>query len=184
MLDTLEPKTDTVDMKARQAPLREQYTTTPAAALISDHATTRSDRVTPGQPLYGEVEFGDPNRTRLPLSLHSGVGGQSDLPVPGELLAAAVASCLDSTIRVIANMFGLPIRTLEVRCEAFADLRGTLRMDPSVPIAFQDVNIDVNLVPETPVPAEHLDAIVAAAEQSCVVLQSLRNPPRIELKRR
>ena len=184
MLDTLEPKTVPVDMKARQAPLREKYTTTPAAALISDHATTRSDHVAPGQPLYAEVECGDPDRTRLPLSLHHGVGGQSDLPVPGELLSAAIAGCLDSTIRVIANMFGLQIKTLEVHVEAQVDLRGTLRMDPTVPVAFQDILIDVDLVPETAVPTEHLDAIVAAAEQSCVVLQTLQSPPRIALKRR
>lgn len=182
MLDTLTQPT-TVDMKSRQAPLRERYTEMPSAALISDHATTRCDRVRPDQPLYAEVEFGDINCTRLPISLHQGVGGQSDLPVPGELFCAAIASCLDSTIRVIANMFGLAIETLEVHVEADVDLRGTLRMDPNVKTAFQRINIAVNLVPVNEVPKDHIDAIIAAAEHSCVVLQSLRTPPRISVER-
>ena len=177
------PMPTKVDMKARQMPLREHYVCTPFAALISDHATTRCDTVRPGQPLYGEVEFGDPGATRLPISLHKGVGGQSDLPVPGELLSAAVASCLDSTIRVIANMFGLELQTLEVHVDAKVDLRGTLRMDPDVSVAFQDIDISVNIVPVQDVPEAHLEAIVAAAEQSCVVLQTLRNPPEISLSR-
>lgn len=180
MLDTL-TQPATVDMKSRQAPLRESYEFMPNAAQISDHATTRCDRVHPDQPLYAEIEFGDANRTRLPIALHQGVGGHSDFPVPGELFSAAIASCLDSTIRVISNMFGLAIKTLEVHVEAEVDLRGTLRMDPNVPTAFQKISVSVNLVPRGEVPKEHLDAIVAAAEQSCVVLQSLRTPPQISV---
>ena len=183
MLDTLKSRPKTVDMKARQAPLRERYLQNPPEAQISDHAATRCDRFEPGQPLYTEVEFGDPDRTRLPISLHQGVGGRSDLPVPGELFSAAIASCLDSTIRVIANMFGLQIKSLEVHVEAEVDLRGTLRMDPTVPVPFQNVKVSVDLVPVHDVPEGHLDAIVAAAEQSCVVLQSLRTPPAIEITR-
>lgn len=182
MLDT-KTKPATVDMKSRQVPLRESYARSPSAAQISDHATTRCDRVRPGQPLYTEVEFGDINRTRLPISLHQGVGGLSDLPVPGELFSAAIASCLDSTIRVIANMFGLVIKTLEVHVEAEVDLRGTLRIDPDVPTAFQKIRVSVNLVPAGDAAQEHLDAIIAAAEQSCVVLQSLRTPPQVTIER-
>ena len=182
MLDTLHNST-TVDMKSRQAPLRESYARLPSAAYISDHAITRCDRVSPDQPLYTEVEFGDINRTRLPISLHQGVGGLNDLPVPGELFSASIASCLDSTIRVIANMFGLAIEILEVYVEAEVDLRGTLRIDPDVPTAFQKISVSVNLVPAGNVAQKHLDAIVAAAEQSCVVLQSLRTPPQITVER-
>lgn len=184
MLDTVHTRPDRVDIKALQLPLRETYARLPSAAQITDHARTRCDTVPANQPLYGTVEFGDPNRTRLPIALHEGVGGRSDQPVPGELLCGAVASCLDSTIRVIANMFGVSIRTLEVEVSADVDLRGTLRMDPLVPVAFQSLRVDANIVPEGDVPSAHLDAILAAAEQSCVVLQSLRQSPEITVARR
>lgn len=180
MLDTLET---TVDMKTRQAPLRETYMRLPSAAQITDHARTCSDTVSAGEPLYAEVEFADPGRTRLPISLHQGVGGKSDLPVPGELFSAAIASCLDSSIRVIANMLGIKLKALEVSVESGVDLRGTLKMDPAVPVAFQTVKIEAKIVPEGDVPAAHLDAILAAAEQSCVVLQTVRANPEISLTR-
>lgn len=183
MLDTIETTAQTVDMKARQLPLRETYSRLPSAAQITDHARTCSDTISPGEPLYGEVEFGDPNRTRLSISLHEGVGGKSDLPVPGELFSAAIASCLDSTIRVIANMLGVRLKSLEISVECAVDLRGTLRMDPEIPVAFGNVEITANMVPDGDVPPATLDAIFAAAEHSCVVLQTLRNPPDISLKR-
>lgn len=183
MLDTVQTRLEQVDIKALQLPLRETYARLPSAAQITDHARTRCDRVPADQPLYGEVEFGDPNRTRLPIALHDGVGGRSDQPVAGELLCGAVASCLDSTIRVIANMFGVSIHTLEVEVTAEVDLRGTLRMDPSVPVAFQSLRVAASIVPNGDVPEAHLDAILTAAEQSCVVLQSLRRPPEITVAR-
>ena len=183
MLDTLETLSETVDMKTRQAPIRETYQRLPSAAQISDHAITRSDNISVDQPLYGEVEFGDTRRTRLPISLHEGVGGKSDLPVPGELFCGAIASCLDSTIRVISNMLGVALSSLEVAVEAEVDLRGTLRMDPDVKTAFGDLNVQVNMVPVADVPQHYLDAILTAAEQSCVVLQTLRHPPRISIAR-
>lgn len=183
MLEAIKTNETAIDMKARQAPLRETYTRLPAAAQIIDHATTCSDTIPATDPLYGEIEFGDPNRTRLPISLHQGVGGQSDLPVPGELFSAAIASCLDSTIRVIANMLGVRFKRLEVKVDCSVDLRGTLRMDPNVPVAFQSIQISATMVPNGNIPAATLDAILAAAEQSCVVLQTLQSSPQISVQR-
>lgn len=183
MLDALETTKQAVDIKVLQAPLRARYANAPLSAMVTDRAMTRSGNVDANQPLYGEIEFADPNHTRLPISLHHGVGGKSDLPVPGDVFCAAIASCLDSTIRVIANMMGLRLKRLEVDVEGDADLRGALRMDANVPTAFQQIRLAVNIVPENTVPKEQLDAILAAAEQSCVILQTLQNPPTIEIER-
>lgn len=183
MLDTLTKSPNAVDMKGRQAPLRDAYLRLPSLASITDYATTRSDQVDADQPLYTEVEFGDPSATRLAMALHEGVGGGSDQPVPGELFCGAIASCLDSTIRVIANMLGIKLKSLEVAVTAAVDLRGTLRMSENVPVAFQTLDIAVDMVPEHEVDPAHLDAIVAAAEQSCVVLQSVRKAPEIAIRR-
>jgi uncharacterized OsmC-like protein len=183
MPDTIQTNNSTVDMKARQLPLRMAYTDSPSQAFITDHATTRCDRVEAFNPLYGEVEFGDPQSTRLPISLHKGVGGQSDLPVPGELFSAAIASCLDSTIRVVANMLGIKIKRLEVQVKCAVDLRGTLRMKPDVQVGFQSIDISAEIIPEGDVAEAHLDAILAAAEQSCVVLQTIRSAPQVSVSR-
>lgn len=182
MLTTTE-KPITTDMKQRQAPLRERYTQAPAAAVVTDHARSSRETVPTADPLRGEIVFSDPANTRLPVALHAGVGGTSAGPVPGDILCAAIASCLDSTIRVIANMLGVSLAELEVAVEADVDLRGTLKMNPEVPVGFSDIRLAVRMEPVGPVPAPTMDAILAAAEQSCVVMQTLRRCPQIEVTR-
>jgi len=182
MLDAHNTHSPLVDIKIRQAPLREAYKHTPSDAMICDHATTRCDKIPASQPLHTEIEFSDYNQTRLPIALHKGVGGNSDCLIPGELFSGAIASCLDSTIRVISNMMGVTLETLEVAVECKVDLRGTLRMSKYVPTAFQAIDVTVKMVPEGDVPQAQLDAILAAAEQCCVVMQTLKHPPEITVQ--
>lgn len=173
----------TVNMKLRQAPLRAAYLETPDKALIVDHARTRSDLTPATNPLYGAIECGDPGRTVLEIALHEGVGGRSDLPVPGELFSAAIAGCLDSVIRVVANFLGIRLSELEVSVRCEVDLRGTLKMAPEAPVGFKSILIEAHMVAEGDVPEAHLDMILNAAEESCVVLQSIRTAPEIVVRR-
>lgn len=169
------------DMRALQAPLRADYERHPEHATVTDYARTCSRQIPADQPLYGMLTFKDPANTQFPIALHTGVGGRGELPVPGDILCAAVASCLDSTIRVIANFLSVSISELTVEVEADADLRGTLRMSNDVPVAFSDLRIYVTMIPRGDVPPDTITAILNAAEASCVVLQTLRNPPRISV---
>lgn len=170
-----------IDIRQLQAPLRARYESNAEAALITDRAKTSSTQVPAEQPLYGMLEFSDPSRTQFPIALHSGVGGRSDLPVPGDILCAAIASCLDTTIRVITNFLNIRLKELSVDVQGDADLRGTLKMCKDTPVAFCDIRIHALMVPEGDVASETMDAILTAAEASCVVLQTLRNPPKIQL---
>lgn len=53
-----------IDMAARQLPLQTRYKTDPAAAWITDRATTSSKRINAAQSLYGEVTL-EAGRTAL-----------------------------------------------------------------------------------------------------------------------
>jgi uncharacterized OsmC-like protein len=170
-----------VDMRVRQAPLYALYKTEPEAATIVDRAVTRSDRVRAGNALGGEVLPGGRIENATAYGVHTAIGGDSDVPVPGEILCAAIAACLDSSIRIIANRLGLELRDLKVEAEARVDVRGTLRAARDVPVGFQsvDVKIDVDLAPGTP--PDQTAMLLKAAEESCVVLQTLRTPPAISI---
>jgi uncharacterized OsmC-like protein len=169
-------------MLDRQTPLIERYKANPDTARITDHATSSSARISAADPLYGEVIFGDINETTLSIGVHKAVGGESDLPIPGEILCGAIASCLDTVIRIVANRLGLTLTRLAVHVDAHVDLRGTLRVDPAVPAGFSDIDIRVDFDTEQSIPPEMRKAILKGAEQSCVVLQTLRNPPAISLE--
>ena len=172
-----------IDMAARQLPLQASYKTDPAGAWITDRATTRSQRISPAQPLCGEVTMEGGCPTDVSFGVHTAVGGESDYPVPGELLCAAVASCLDSTIRIIANRLHIELLLLEVTVEAHVDVRGTLLVDRTVPVGFQKIDTVVRIDAAGAVEPRKIDILLKAAEHSCVVIQTLRNGTDISVRR-
>jgi len=160
-------------VKQRQDPLREQYRMTPEAAQITDGAGTvqnvRSD------PFHTTVAPGHGHDMLWQVGIHRAVGGDHDLPNPGDILCAALASCLDSTLRMIADRLEIPIAFLVVTARADVDVRGTLLVDRSVPVGFQQMKCQVHLEAAPEIPPEKVKVLLAAAEHSCVVLQTLRN---------
>ncbi|WP_057460920.1 OsmC family protein [Pseudovibrio sp. POLY-S9] len=119
----------------------------------------------------------------LPISVHKAVGGESDFPCPGEILAAALASCLDTAIRMIANLMKMELKNLEVKVSLGADVRGTLMMNDQIPVGFQSVHVEVDIKTSSDVPDKSLAVLLNAAEKSCVILQTLRNPPKLLVSR-
>ena len=67
------------------------------------------------------------------------VGGFDDLPNPGHLLCAALAACMDSAVRMIADRLGVRIERLEVEVNGDADVRGSLAMSRSVRPGFRQM---------------------------------------------
>lgn len=167
----------------RQLPLRKYYHGTPDAAWVHDHARTVDSNVPANHPLHGHVVCGEGIPVDLPVSVHKAVGGESDFPCPGEILAAALASCLDTAIRMIANLKGITLSHLEVNVSFSADVRGTLMTGENVPVGFQIAHMRVDLQTKGDLSKPHLNALIDAAERSCVILQTLRAPPTVEIER-
>jgi len=165
--------------RARQDPLRARYKEVAQDAWITDRARTvdgvKTDPfhgcVVPGSRDYGVV---------WPFGIHAAVGGDHDGPNPGDLLCAALASCLDSTIRIIADRLGITLTSLEVDVTANVDVRGTLVVDRQVPVGFQTMRcrVDCRAAPDTD--AKLVQKLLEAAEQSCVNLQTLRAGVAVE----
>lgn len=163
----------------RQNPLMERYKTEPEAAAIIDRAITRGGTVK--DPFHGKVFIGqDEVGSEVKFGIHKAVGGYSDALNPGDMLCAALAACLDSTIRIIASRFGVKLKSLEVEVKAEVDVRGTLLVDRSVPAGFQKIYCDVRMKPSAIVPSFVLNKLIAGAERSCVNLQTLLGGVEVE----
>lgn len=171
-----------IEMKQRQAPLRTLYATDPGQAWITDSATTSSDDVDTAQAIHGQVFIGGDAPVRLDTGNHVAIGGESDLPNPGEILAAALAACFDSTIRIVANLMSVRLTHLKVSVDFRVDVRGTLMVDRSVPVGFQEADVCVHMSGDGANQAQ-LDMVLMAAEKCCVVMQTLRNPPALRVSR-
>jgi len=171
-------------MLDRQMPLRGQYRQSAKAAWVVDQARTTDTQIPAPHPIHAHVVCGEGIPVDIPVSVHRAVGGESDFPCSGELLAASLASCLDATIRVIADLKGLELKHLQVHVSLGADVRGTLMTGEDVPVGFQSAQMHVELEAADDLPEEHLNALLDAAERSCVILQTLRAPPAVQIERR
>jgi uncharacterized OsmC-like protein len=167
------PEVPTVDVRARQAPLRARYRRNPAAALVVDRAVVHSEGL--HDPLHGRVRAGSTAQADIDFAVHRAIGGGQQAPVPGDLLCAALASCQESALRMVANAYGVVIEALSVQVDATVDVRGTLGMDPAVPVAFQAMRVAVQLRVAADTPPQRLRHMCRAAERACVVLQTLRH---------
>lgn len=161
-----------------QAPLRAHYKASPEAAMVIDHARTSS--ADHADPFHAVVEPMDGCGVAVPVGVHRAVGGMHDAPTPGDLLCAALAACQDSSVRMVANLMGIELTFLEVRVTAAVDVRGTLGVSRDVPVGFQSIQCDINIKAKEGTRPELLEKLKVAAEQCCVVQQTLRNPPRVQ----
>ncbi len=167
------------EARTRQDPLRDRYKVTPEDALIIDGAKARGGSV--ADPFHGTVFPGSKDYgVEVTFGIHEAVGGYHDAPNPGDILSAALAACLDSTIRIIANRLRVEIVRLEVGVTAHIDVRGTLMVDRDVPVGFQKMDCDVEIQVAEGTDPSLVDKLISAAERSCVTLQTLSNGVEIE----
>lgn len=162
----------------RQAPQRERYRERPEDAHIVDEA--RSEGSSGPDPYHSTVTPGTEYGLSLPVGVHRGLGGLHDAPNSGELLCAALASCQDTTIRMVADLFGVEILSLAVTVEGDVDLRGTLQMEQDVRVGFTDMrcHVDISVGPDTA--PDRLERMLQAARTSCVVADTLREGVPVE----
>jgi len=169
-------------VRNRHRPLYRLYKQDPSAAWITDGARTSDAVATSTDPLHGELLIGTSHPLRAPLAMHKAVGGDHDGPNPGDYLSAALAGCFDRTMRMVANRLDLPIVSLSVAVSAEVDVRGTLCVDPSVPVGFQKMVITVDVCLADGIAPQALTMLLEATEHSCIVSQTLRGGVDIEVR--
>ncbi|MBS9403946.1 OsmC family protein [Halomonas sp. TRM85114] len=163
----------------RQRALQQTYRRTPEAAWISDHA--RALDGDPADPIRGEIEPANNGGVRWAYGLHRAVGGDHDAPNPGDLLTSALAACLRSTTRMVAQRLRIGLADVEVHVAAEVDVRGALRVDPSVPVGFQRLHCDVSAqVTSGTSDAATLKVLANHAEACCIVMQTLKHGVEIQ----
>ncbi|MDN3647897.1 OsmC family protein [Reinekea marina] len=161
-----------------QKPLKESYRIDPSLAMVIDHAKTTGKNAS--DPFHSIVEPMAGCGVSVPVGVHAAVGGLHDAPTPGDLLCAALAACQDSAIRMVANLMEIELIELEVSVTATADVRGALMMDKLVPVGFQQMKCEVKMKVSDGIELEKIERLHWAAQQCCVIQQTLKSPPRVD----
>src|SRR6202035_1421691 len=99
----------------------------------------------------------------------------------GDLLLGALAACAQITCQMVAAAMGVPTERIEVTVEGDLDLRGTLGISKDLPVGFEDIRLLFDVVAPKATP-EQLSALREKTEQYCVVMQTLRQPPKLQTK--
>jgi uncharacterized OsmC-like protein len=160
-----------MDLRSLQKPLKEQYRNDPNASRITLRAKGGQTDV----PVTCSVDLG---RAIYQAEAHKGVGGAGTGACSGDLLLGALAACAQITCQMVATAMGIPTERIEVTVEGDLDLRGTLGISKDVPVGFESIRIDIDVVAPGATP-EQLRGLREKTEQYCVVMQTLTRPPKL-----
>lgn len=163
-----------------QAHLRTHYKTTPELALVTTEAIAQGADI--GDPFRSRVRTVGGAGIEIGFGTHRAVGGPYDAPCPGDLFCAALAACLDSSVRMAANVIGVELAGLTVQVRGTLDVRGAMGISRDVPGGFQRIESDVHLQVAEGTPPEKVDLLRVAVDRCCVVGQTLRSPPEVQTR--
>jgi uncharacterized OsmC-like protein len=162
-----------MDLKSLQKPLKERYRSDPTASRI----TLRAEGTQTAAPVACSVDIG---RAVYQAEAHAGVGGPGTAGCSGDLLLGALAACAQITCQMVAAAMGIATRRIGVSVEGDLDLRGTLGLDRQVPVGFASIRVRFAVdAPEAT--GDQVLALREKTEQYCVVMQTLTQPPRLDV---
>ena len=162
---------DAAELKATQAPLKEKYRDTPAAAIVTLKAEGRL-----GEGVTCSVATG---RALVEAGLHPATGGSGMSACSGDMLLQALVACAGVTLGAVATALGLTVRDARVTAEGDLDFRGTLGVAKDAPVGFRALRLKFEV--DGDLTDDQRATLLKLTERYCVVYQTLRQPPEIQV---
>ncbi|HET7564167.1 MAG TPA: OsmC family protein [Gemmatimonadaceae bacterium] len=160
---------DSEQLRALQAPIKEQYRSAPETARVTLTAHGRL-----GEGITCKVDTG---KALVEAGLHPATGGTGLSACSGDMLLEALVACAGVTMRAVATSLGIELRDGTVTAEGDLDFRGTLAVSKETPVGFQRIRLHFDL--DTDVTEEQLASLIKLTERYCVVYQTLRHSPEM-----
>ena len=164
---------DAAGLRAMQAPIKERYKAEPNAALITLKAKGTLDDAN----IACKVETG---RALEVAGLHPATGGSGLELCSGDMLLEALVACAGVTLKAVATALDIPLKSGSVAAEGDLDFRGTLGVAKDAPVGFGQIRLRFHL--DTDAPQDKLDQLLKLTERYCVVYQTIRNGPPVEIR--
>jgi uncharacterized OsmC-like protein len=159
-------------LRAMQAPLKERYKGDPQSAIITLKARGRLDDTA----IACKVETG---RALAVAGLHPATGGSGLELCSGDMLLEALVACAGVTLKAVATAIDIPLKSGTVSAEGDLDFRGTLGVAKDAPVGFRQIRLRFEV--DTDAPQDKLDQLLKLTERYCVVYQTLKSGPPIEV---
>jgi len=163
---------DSAALRALQAPIKERYKSEPQAAVITLKAKGALDDAN----IACKVETG---RALAVAGLHPATGGSGLELCSGDMLLEALVACAGVTLKAVATALDIPLKAGTVSAEGDLDFRGTLGVAKDAPVGFAQIRLRFDVDSEAP--QDKLDQLLKLTERYCVVFQTIRNGPPVEI---
>jgi uncharacterized OsmC-like protein len=163
---------DSAGLRALQAPIKERYKADPKAGLITLHAKGTLDDAN----IACKVEAG---RALAVAGLHRATGGSGLELCSGDMLLEALVACAGVTLKAVATAIDIPLKSGTVSAEGDLDFRGTLGVAKEAPVGFAQIRLRFDV--DTDAPQDKLDQLLKLTERYCVVYQTIRSGPPVEI---
>ena len=160
------------ELRAIQAPIKERYKNDPKAGLITLKAKGSLDDTN----ITCKVETG---RALAIAGLHPATGGTGMELCSGDMLLEALVACAGVTLKAVSTALEIPLRTATVAAEGYLDFRGTLGVAKDAAVGFAQVRLRFDV--DTDAPQEKLDQLLKLTERYCVVYQTIKSGPPVEV---
>jgi len=164
---------DAETLRATQAPLKQRYRDDPASAVITLSAEGSLDDA----KIACKVETG---RALAVAGLHPATGGTGLELCSGDMLLEALVACAGVTLKAVATALDIPLKSGRVSAEGDLDFRGTLGVAKDAPVGFAQIRLRFDV--DTDAPQEKLDQLLKLTERYCVVYQTIKSGPPVEVK--
>jgi uncharacterized OsmC-like protein len=163
---------DATALRAMQAPLKDRYKSDPKSATITLKAKGSLDDTN----IACKVETG---RALAVAGLHPATGGSGMELCSGDMLLEALVACAGVTLKAVATALEIPLKSGQVSAEGDLDFRGTLGVDKTAPVGFAQIRLRFDV--DTEAPQEKLDQLLKLTERYCVVYQTIKSGPPVEV---
>jgi uncharacterized OsmC-like protein len=153
--------------------LKQLYRDQPQAALVPTRAEGSldpNDVAIVVDAWHGKVTAG----------LHKAGGGSGELACSADMLLEALVGCAGVTLRAVATAMGVTVRGGKVIAEGLWDARGTLGVDRATPVGLTEITVRFEV--DCDADQAKLERMIQTTERYCVILQTLKSPPKIAME--
>ncbi len=162
---------NSAELKKIQTPIKARYRDDPDAAIITLKAQGAI-----GEGVTCSVETG---RALVEAGLHPATGGTGMHACSGDMLLEALVACAGVTLNAVATALELNVKDARITAEGDLDVRGTLGIEKQAPVGFRDIRLSFDI--DGDLTAEQLATLMKLTERYCVVYQTLRSAPPIDV---
>ncbi len=159
------------ELKELQKPIKARYIDDPNAAVI----TLKAQGVI-GEGVTCSVDTG---RALVEAGLHPATGGTGLHACSGDMLLEALVACAGVTLNAVATALELDVQDVRITAEGDLDFKGTLGIEKQAPVGFRDIRLSFDI--DGDLTEEQLATLMKLTERYCVVYQTLRSPPPIDV---